>query len=68
MHHIFASTPELCDNCGEQEDDYLLVTDTAVITPMLKDYVKTGQLSDLTPANVVPFLAKNLKWRVVTVS
>lgn len=67
LNHVFTSTREACDNCGDQMDEGHLVTDTNPITPMLLDYIEIGQLADLTPANVVPFLIKNLKWRVVTV-
>ena len=68
LNHVFTSTREACDNCGYQMDEGHMVTDTNPITPMLLDYIEIGQLADLTPANVVPFLVKNLKWRVVTVS
>jgi len=67
LNHIFTSTREACDNCGYQMEEGHLVTDTNPITPMLLDYIEIGQLADLTPANVVPFLIENLKWRVVTV-
>lgn len=64
----FASSVELCDNCGQSALQRQLVSDTTVITPMLLDYIKIGILLDLSPSNVVPFLISNLKWRVVTVS
>lgn len=38
------------------------------MTPMLLDYVKIGELEDLSRDNVKPFLVKRLKWRVVDVS
>jgi hypothetical protein len=68
VNHIFAAPTEACDNCGIQQHQAHLVTDTAVITSMLLDYVQIGQLEDLTVRNVKPFLIKRLKWRVVTVS
>ena len=44
------------------------MTSTAPVTPMLLDYVKIGELEDLSPNNVKPFFVKKLKWRVVDVS
>ena len=60
-NHVFAAPTEACDNCGRQQHQAHLVTDTAPITPMLLDYVQVGQLADLTVRNVKPFLIKNLK-------
>jgi tyrosinase len=68
LSHNFTAPVELCDNCGRQDQQALLVADTAPITPMLQDYVKLGQLQNLTPEHVRPFLVKNLKWRITTVS
>jgi tyrosinase len=68
VNHIFAAPTEACDNCGNQQNQAHLVTDTAPITPILLDYIQVGQLDDLTVRNVKPFLIKHLKWRIVTVS
>src|SRR5271156_291618 len=68
LSHIFAAPIEACDNCGRQRLQATLVTSTAPMTPMLLDYVKIGELEDLSPDNVKPFLVKRLKWRVVDVS
>lgn len=65
--HNFAAPVEYCDNCGDQEQSGTIVTGTVIITPILLDYIKLGQLPDLSPESVTPFLVKNLKWRVVTV-
>jgi len=58
---------EACDNCGNQQQQAHLVSNTAPITPILLDYVQLGDLADLSMANVKPFLVKNLKWRILTV-
>jgi len=68
LNHVFTSSREACDNCGNQAEEGHLISGTNPITPMLLDYVKIGELPDITPANVVPFLVKNLKWRIVPVS
>ena len=66
--HIFAAPTEACDNCGNQQRQAHLVTDTSAITPILLDYVEIGRLTDLRAQNVKPFLVKNLEWKVATVS
>ncbi|KAL9070477.1 MAG: hypothetical protein Q9157_005808 [Trypethelium eluteriae] len=68
LNHVFTSSREACDNCGVQAEEGHLISGTKPITPMLLDYVKIGELPDITPANVVPFLTKNLKWRIVGAS
>ena len=67
LTHNFATSVDYCDNCGQQEISGTKVTSTVVITPILKDYVSIGQLADLSPESVTPFLVKHLKWRIVTV-
>jgi hypothetical protein len=57
----------MCDNCGRQNEQALLVTDTTDITPTLLNYKEAGALSSISAKDVVPFLKKHLKWRVVTV-
>lgn len=66
--HVFASPTEVCDNCGKQEHQAHLVTSTSPITSLLIDYVEKGQLASMEAKDVEPFLVKNLKWRVQTVS
>ena len=68
LNHVFTSSKEACDNCGNQAEQGHLISGTNPITPMLLDYVKIGELPDISPVNVVPFLVKNLKWRIVPVS
>lgn len=67
-NHVFAAPTEACDNCGNQQRQARIVTDTVPITPKLLDHVQTGDLADLTVRNVKSFLTKNLKWKVVTVN
>jgi hypothetical protein len=66
-NHIFADPVEACDNCGQQEEQGQLITNTAQITPMLLDYIQIGELQDLTPASVKTSLVERLKWRLVTI-
>ena len=66
--HIFAAPENLCDNCGRQDQQGTLVTNTVPITSLLLDYVKKGRLESLRPEHVKPFLIRGLKWRVVSVS
>ena len=66
--HIFAAPEDLCDNCGRQDQQGTVVTNTVPITSLLLDYVKKGRLESLRPEHVKPFLIRGLKWRVVSVS
>lgn len=66
--HIFTAPREACDSCGKQEEEARLVTATTPITSQLLDYVIIGELRSLDPEDVEPFLIKNLKWRIQTVS
>ena len=68
LNHVFAAPVEACDNCGTQEGVAHMVRSTSPITSMLLDYVQAGVLGSMRPEHVHPFLVKNLKWRVVTVS
>jgi len=65
--HVFTAPVEACDNCGRQQEQATLVTNTTPFTAMLLDYEATGSLDSLRPEHVKPFLVKNLKWRVVGV-
>ena len=68
LNHVFAAPTEACDNCMEQEGVAHIIRSTSPITSMLLDYVQAGVLESMQPEHVHPFLVKNLKWRVVTVS
>lgn len=62
--YIFAAPKEACDNCGNQDEAHHMVSDTTPITPMLLDYIKIGELANLEPENVKPFLVDRLRWRI----
>ena len=68
LTHIFTAPKEACDNCGKQEEQSQLVTSTSPITSLLLDYVEVEKLESMSPEHVKPFLIKNLKWRIQTVS
>ncbi|KAH6664723.1 hypothetical protein B0J14DRAFT_706472 [Halenospora varia] len=67
-NYVFAAPVELCDNCGQQEREGVLVSNTSPINPILLDYIEIGELESLKPEHVKPFLVKKLKWRVLTVN
>ncbi|KAL8792906.1 MAG: hypothetical protein Q9195_004483 [Heterodermia aff. obscurata] len=67
-NHIFTAPAEACDNCGQQAEQGLLVSDTKPISPILLDYVGNGALRSLYPEDVVPFLRSNLHWRAVGIA
>ncbi|CAG8980482.1 hypothetical protein HYALB_00013118, partial [Hymenoscyphus albidus] len=76
--HIFAtSTDSPCANCTTQRADGLLYEDVIPISHSLKHYLRSNTaaaadgpipqlrvLDNYEPENVVPFLAKNLQWRI----
>ncbi|KAB2569580.1 Tyrosinase [Lasiodiplodia theobromae] len=66
--HIFSAPREACDNCALQEEHGHRVTGTTAIKPILLDYIEAGQLQSLSPRDVVPFLKKELVWRVADVN
>ena len=68
LNHVFAAPVEACDNCAQQEGVAHMVRSTSPITSMLLDYVGNGELESMRPEHVRPFLIRNLKWRVRTVS
>ena len=59
---------EACEACASHDEDKVVVTDTTNITSILANYITAGELKSLESVDVVPFLTKRLKWRVVTVS
>ena len=73
---IFASPPGVgCDNCNKQREDNMVYQDVIPLTTALSDYFRTNintkgplpalrTLSDLEPAQVVPFLKQHLEWRI----
>jgi tyrosinase len=67
LDHIFTSPMEICDSCGNQDVQDVIVSGTTPITSILLDYVGIGALDSMKSQHVVPFLVKNLKWRIVVV-
>lgn len=76
---IFASSRERidggnCDNCATQEAEGDKYHDLVPLTQALLTYFNRGQeaygyrVTDLSPEVVVPFLTRNLHWRIVNVS
>ena len=73
--NIFASrSTTKCANCKKQTDDKLLDSDTIPLTPPLIAYWRTEEavsgmkVESLDPPDVIPFLKRNLHWRVTDVS
>ncbi len=77
---IFASDPKTggCGNCERQAESGLLVTDVVPLTAHLIKWIRSGKkipendpkalaLRSLEPDDVMPFLYKNMHWRVATV-
>ncbi|KAF3000407.1 hypothetical protein E8E14_002195 [Neopestalotiopsis sp. 37M] len=65
VKHIFAAPVEACDNCGEHREAGQTESGTLPINPILLDHKIAGNLADLSPNSVQPFLVNNLRWRVV---
>lgn len=78
---IFASDSDIgCANCNQQRERGMLYADVIPITPALINYLEaatggdgTGTLPaddmrtlrNLEPEHVVPFLKRNLRWRIL---
>jgi hypothetical protein len=80
VNGIFASDPKSggCDNCERQAESSLLVTDVVPLTAHLIKWIRSGKripehdpegliLTSLESSDVMPFLYKNMHWRVATV-
>jgi tyrosinase-like protein len=65
--YSFTASVETCGNCAKQEEERVKITSSEVLTPMLIDYIKIGELRSLEPSDVKPFLVDGLRWRVSTV-
>ena len=63
--HFFIASPDDCENCTALGQAGAQVSHSTTVTSTLADYVALGELGSLEPDDVVPFLVKNLKWRVV---
>lgn len=65
--HVFTAASAVCGNCNSQAQNKQLVTGTTPFTSRLIENVESGRLNSMRPADVNPFLVKNLKWRAQTV-
>ena len=57
-----------CGKCKDDRKAGLMVTGIVPLTAALIEDVREGLISSLNPEDVVPYLAKNLHWRVTLVS
>jgi tyrosinase len=57
-------TNKNCDKCQVDAAQDLVVTGTVPLTSALLEHISTRQLASLEPSDVVPYLQKNLHWRV----
>ena len=56
-----------CEKCQEDQAAHLEVTGQIPLTIALVERYLAGNVNDLTPESVVPYLQKNLHWRVAKV-
>jgi tyrosinase len=57
-----------CANCKNQRAEHLEITGQIPLTIALIERYLAGIIGDITEATVVPYLTKNLHWRVESVS
>lgn len=56
-----------CKKCKKDREDRLQITGQVPLTLALAERYLTGQIENLTPEKVVPYLQTNLHWRVAAV-
>lgn len=66
--HIFAAPVEACGECEQQHDVRQKQSDTVPMNRILLNHKIAGNLANLSPDRVEPFLVNNLRWMVVNVS
>lgn len=57
-----------CKKCNRDRENQLQITGQVPLTLALAERYLAGQIEDLTPEKVVPYLQTNLHWRVAAVS
>lgn len=57
-----------CGNCKNQQDEHLEITGQILLTVALMERYLAQLIPDITEQTVVPYLTKNLHWRVESVS
>lgn len=66
---VLGDTPDTgCGKCKSDRDRQLQITGQIPLTLALTERYLTHELDDLTPEKVIPYLQKNLHWRVSLVS
>ena len=67
------ATTQNCDKCQKQDHDHLVVSDHIGLTTSLVKYWESKNkvhdlgVDNLDKENVIPFLVRNLHWRVANV-
>ena len=66
---VLGSNPAItnCEKCKTDAARDLVVTGVVPLTEVLLDMIAKGELRSLEPDDVVPYLTKNLHWRVTQV-
>lgn len=60
ISHVFAAfLSEACDNCGRQEEQAVVITNTPPVTSKLMNYVESEELVSLRLDDVKSCLIKN---------
>lgn len=57
-----------CERCQENADNRGLVTGAIPLTGALGDRLGQDRIASLEPEEVIPYLTKELHWRIQTVS
>ena len=57
-----------CKKCDKDREEQLQITGQVPLTLALAERYLAGQIENLTPEKVVPYLQTNLHWRVAAVS
>lgn len=66
---VLGDTPDTgCGKCKTDRDSQLQITGQVPLTLALVERFLAHELDNLTPEKVVPYLQKNLHWRVTLVS
>ncbi|CCA72436.1 related to tyrosinase precursor (monophenol monooxygenase) [Serendipita indica DSM 11827] len=65
-HAVFANNMNFtgCENCRDAAERHKLVTGTIPLTGALGDRLGKNKVSHLEPAEIIPYLKKELHWRI----
>jgi tyrosinase len=53
-----------CERCHDNAEGHKLVTGTIPLTSALADRLGADKISKLEPAEIIPYLQRNLHWRI----